>query len=432
MTTYFLYVLSIFILPTLGKGLYTGVPCHLHLSCDPDHSDLLTSQTTPTEEECQQLCRNLQCVTYNWWTSESPEQPDLCQLFGQECYFTGWGDPTVFLGPSRCVDPTVIIGGRGEDGYIAEVETLWPGFGHDYGRGYHNGYIVDDLFDPFPGINIYGHAATNLNSTMIIVCGGDECHGLDLITGSWVTLPPMNYARNYLSLVTLGNHVVAVGGANTKDLEIFDPASNSWINIWPMPEQRSGQCTVVVDEYHIILIGDLTGANMNLTTMLDTLTGVWTRLPDIPIGRYGGHACIKTAVDFSLPEESREVGVMVTGGQDGHSSANDLWPGKAVEFLSLETYTWRRLADSSYSQWDHSMTILESHPPISGFRFDAPLILGGEYEVQDDDGRPETHQRNYVQTFLGNSSDWPNEWDCCVPQLKWKRSMFSAVRVQLD
>ena len=113
-----------------------------------------------------------------------------------------------------------------------------------------------------------------------------------------------------------------------------------------------------------------------------------------------------------------------------HSSAGDLWPGRVVEFLSLDTMTWKQLNDTFYSQWDHEMTHLVSNIH-DGFRFDAPVIIGGEYEVQDEDGFPETHQRNFVQTYTFNASKW-NDWFCCIPQLKMKRSHFSAVHIELE
>ena len=177
-----------------------------------------------------------------------------------------------------------------------------------------------------------------------------------------------------------------------------------------------------------MIIGGATQDTLNKTTMLDTLTGTWLSLPPIPTGRYG-HACIKTVVDF---KPNSKVGVMVTGGQDGGSSAWSIWPGRVVEFLSLETRTWRQLGDSHYSQWGHEMTHIVSHPPLSEFRFDAPVIIGGEYEVQGENRHPETHQPNIVQTYLGNTSSWSNDWYCCIPQLKIKPSHFIAVHIELE
>jgi len=68
----------------------------------------------------------------------------------------------------------------------------------------------------------------------------------------------------------------------------------------------------------------------------------------------------------------------------------------------------------------------------SGLQFDAPVTLGGQYHVQDENGHEEYHERNYVQTYLGiNGSKW-NDWDCCVPQLNRKRAYFTSIYVNLQ
>ena len=107
-----------------------------------------------------------------------------CDLFHEECLMRGWGNTSVLLGPPWCGNPTIIFGGLGEDDFIYEVETLWPGFGHSYDAGYYEGYTSDTLFDPFPSTTPYQmihSSAALLNESMLITCGGhgplNTCHG---------------------------------------------------------------------------------------------------------------------------------------------------------------------------------------------------------------------------------------------------------------
>ena len=226
-------------------------------------------------------------------------------------------------------------------------------------------------------------------------------------------------------MVRLGDHVIAIGGAlDSLNLEIFDLGTNSWIDVWPLPEPRSGHCSVVLDAYHVMLVGGGGQGGMNQTKVLDTLTGTWTTYPDIPAGRASGHACIKTQVDF---QPDSEAGVMVTGGRDWQSAAGDLYPGRRVDFFSLKNHTWTQLGDSSFSQWEHKMTILDSASWVSDRGNQRPVIIGGEYKVDSEEEIDGIHQRNFVQTF-----DNRDHWFCCIPQLKWKRAYFQAVKIELN
>ena len=111
----------------------------------------------------------------------------------------------LILGPAKCQNAVVIFGGDGEDRVDPkDVEVMWPG----YDDGFDDyGYVTIGDFDPVPDIpeQSYGSfwytSAVLLNDTMIMACGGgypatNKCFGLDLVSGSWVALPPMNYARS--------------------------------------------------------------------------------------------------------------------------------------------------------------------------------------------------------------------------------------------
>ena len=90
----------------------------------------------------------------------------------------------------------------------------------------------------------------------------------------------------------------------------------------------------------------------------------------------------------------------------------------------METDSWIQLANSSQSVWDHQMATLGTKA----------VIIGGNYiAVEPEDWRmDEDHKRNTVQTFnLPPYGPYhpPNTWSCCVPQMNFKRSRFSAVSV---
>ena len=298
----------------------------------------------------------------------------------------------VMSGPQKCENPIVVLGGIGEDGPVRHVETLWPG----YDDGFDNsGYFVDHLFDPvdsIPDLGYYdfmGSSAVLLDSTTIMSCGGypskAECYGLDLHNGSWFSMPPMKNGRSEFSLLKVGDRVYAIGGDN---VEVFDAESKSWTEVFQLQPARSRHCSVVVGDQQVLIFGGASSATLNLTTLIDTKTGNFTNLEPMPVGRYAA-GCLK----WTLNDQD---GVMITGGVDLLSSSSSAFPANYVDFFSLDSLSWTRLADSSYGQWDHKMVVHDTYEVSEETRSPRPIIIGGEYELLDETGMRETHYRNTV------------------------------------
>ena len=71
---------------------------------------------------------------------------------------------------------------------------------------------------------------------------------------------------------------------------------------------------------------------MKTSIILDLTSGEWKNASPPPTQRYG-HGCLVTEVDGV-------EGVMVTGGQDGHSGAGDTFPARQTEFYQASFLTW--------------------------------------------------------------------------------------------
>ena len=114
--------------------------------------------------------------------------------------------------------------------------------------------------------------------------------------------------------------------------------------------------------------------------------------------------------------------IQFLGGQDFAQSMDDSWPAKVTEFYQIETNSWIKLANTSQSVWRHQMAILDSKP----------IIIGGGYIAAEpeDPISFEEFKRNTVQTF--NLPPYGlDKWSCCIPQMNFKRSKFSAVTIPL-
>ena len=66
------WILMLWIPASSSKGILSSVSCHRHMFCEEAHSELMESvPDVASEEECQTICRDLQCSVYNWWTREA-------------------------------------------------------------------------------------------------------------------------------------------------------------------------------------------------------------------------------------------------------------------------------------------------------------------------------------------------------------------------
>ena len=292
----------------------------------------------------------------------------------------------------------MVIGGYGEDGPVTQVETLWPGYDDGYDK---SGYFVDNLFDPVDSIPDLGYSdfmyssAVLLDENTIMSCGGypsglgpsnADCYGLDLHNGSWFPMPSMKNGRSGFNLLRVGGEVFAVGG---ETVERFDSQGQVWTEVFQLEPPRSSHCSVEIGDQQILLFGGSSSATLNLTTMIDLETGDITDLEPMPVGRYRA-GCVKWTIDG-------QEGVMITGGQDWMTSSSSAFPANYVDFFSLDTLSWTRLADSIYGQWGHQMVIHDTYQAMEETRSPRPVIIGGEYELLDEIGMQEVHYRNYVR-----------------------------------
>jgi N-acetylneuraminic acid mutarotase len=136
---------------------------------------------------------------------------------------------------------------------------------------------------------------------------GGAVHIYDPATGSWRDGAPMPTPRGALALAVLDGKIHAIGGnaAGGADLtpqqhgtprsdhsvgthEVYDPASDTWTRLAPMPTSRNHLgAAVVAGKIHVV--GGRVPGNMELTTheIYDRETGRWASGPPLPTGRSG-------------------------------------------------------------------------------------------------------------------------------------------------
>ena len=96
-----------------------------------------------------------------------------------------------------------------------------------------------------------------------------------------------------MGLVVIGGKLYAVGGRfntfeyNTNELDVYDPATNSWKLLKPMPTARSGMAVAVLDEKIFAFGGERLGGTFNQSEVYDPATNTWAVLTPMPMSVHG-------------------------------------------------------------------------------------------------------------------------------------------------
>lgn len=128
----------------------------------------------------------------------------------------------------------------------------------------------------------------------------------DPTTNAWTRLAPMPTPRNHLGAATLAGRIHAVGGRVESEMElttheIYDPASGAWTAGPALPTGRSGIAVVALDGRAYVFGGETVTASSSKTfneaERFDPAGNRWERLPPMPTARHGlGAAAVGDAI----------------------------------------------------------------------------------------------------------------------------------------
>jgi hypothetical protein len=136
------------------------------------------------------------------------------------------------------------------------------------------------------------------------------CQEFDPVAGTVTDMTPLPTARHFLGAVAWNDTLIyTIGGQGATyyaDVEIFDPASNSWTSGTPLPiTNRSFACGISGDTIYVAggynSSGYVTSAFMGIIDPANPTTITWNALPDIPVGA------------SATPGRSRTQGACVDG-----------------------------------------------------------------------------------------------------------------------
>ena len=126
---------------------------------------------------------------------------------------------------------------------------------------------------------------------------------LDLAGGgtTWMPAAPLPRARNHLGSTVFGGKIYAVGGQHghdeglveVPDVDVYEPATDSWTRLADMPHGRGhiAQATFPFEGRILVLGGEIAnGVYTDEAAAYDPVTNRWAELTPMPVKRHSGIA----------------------------------------------------------------------------------------------------------------------------------------------
>jgi N-acetylneuraminic acid mutarotase len=193
------------------------------------------------------------------------------------------------------------------------------------------------------------------------LCNGDPTQVYDPATGTWenktaIPLTIFGYKANVVDdkiYVISGGKPTVIGAVVTSATSyVYDPATDSWLELAPIPTPVQAYASAVLDSKIYIIGGgtsELTSNASDLVQIYDIKTNQWINGTSIPTGVYGAGACA-TSGHFA-PKR-----IYVVGGNlkySGGGTSADLNPKgtNLNQVYDLETGTWSSAASLPDSRW---------------------------------------------------------------------------------
>lgn len=140
--------------------------------------------------------------------------------------------------------------------------------------------------------------------------------------GTWEVLPDAPRPRDHFHAVVQDGKIYAAGGRTSAQdkgeplaltvapMDVFDLATRSWSTVQdPIPTPRAGVSVAAVDGLIVVMGGesDKQKAAHNQVEAFDPKTNAWVTLPPLPVGRHGTQAIV-AGNELHMIAGSRDAG----------------------------------------------------------------------------------------------------------------------------
>jgi N-acetylneuraminic acid mutarotase len=170
--------------------------------------------------------------------------------------------------------------------------------------------------------------ASSATSTMIYAIGGwngtavvNTVEAYNPSLNTWSTVAPMLTARSELSSSATNTLIYAIGGWNgfaaVNTIEAYNPSLNTWTTVAPMPTARqyAASCTAANEVYVIGgTVSNVSGTTIALQTVeaYNPSSNTWTTMTPMPTARWGMSCSVANGLIYVMGGWNDSVGFMNT------------------------------------------------------------------------------------------------------------------------
>ena len=239
---------------------------------------------------------------------------------------------------------------------IVELTLAWAG----HGNTDPNGSPVTGAWHSMPAMPTRrGALGAAVFDDVVYVVGGTvrgsyatmdlpTLEKFDLTTRTWATKAPMPTARSDVDLVAVGDYLYAIGGRSgpdgqvtrRADVERYDPATDTWQSMTPMPTPRNAHATVAYGDKIYVMGGNNGPPNGSLVLaaveVYDPSTDSWSQTSNMPAPADGITAAVSGDRVYVF----------------GHSVGREI-----IFEYAPATDTWREITPQNAVLFSHSSAI---------------------------------------------------------------------------
>jgi len=172
----------------------------------------------------------------------------------------------------------------------------------------------------------------------------------DPLTDTWETMEPMPTARENLDANVVGDKIYLIGGSShtsvfpfqqyANENQVYDPSTDSWSTKTPIPTSTYCYASAAVDNKTYVMGGYSSGYFVRLNQIYDPETDTWSYGKEMPTAVFSAAADVTTGL--LAPKR-----IYVLGGM--YNSFNV--PSNLTQVYDPETDTWTTGTSMPTSRW---------------------------------------------------------------------------------
>jgi N-acetylneuraminic acid mutarotase len=171
----------------------------------------------------------------------------------------------------------------------------------------------------------------------------NKLYVFDSVPNKWIEGKPMPTVRSALTAAFIDGILYAIGGQDFRGVQVntneaYDPKTDTWTSKAPMPTPRHHLTSAVVDGKLYVIGGrtvnsnsssSLSYVNLNSNEMYDPISDIWTSIAPMPSNRSGLAAAASADGNIYVFGGEDAISIMTFDNNEKYDPNTDKWTSEA-------------------------------------------------------------------------------------------------------